>query len=99
MKKLELATALADRVPGLSLTQATAATEAIIDIMADALTRGHSITLRGFATIKPVVHAPRKARNLSTGETVDVPARRSVKFILSNELKNQLNQLNNGTLV
>lgn len=91
MTKLELATALSDQVPGLPLPKAIAATEGIIGIMSDALTRGHSITIRGFATIKPVLRTPRKARNITTGETVNVPARRSVKFILSKELKNQLN--------
>lgn len=93
MTKLELATALSDQVPGLPLPKAIAATEGIIGIMSDALTRGHSITIRGFATIKPVLRTPRKAHNITTGETVNVPARRTVKLIPQRNSKtNSINE-------
>lgn len=76
---------------GLHRSSAIHAADGFIGAVSDALTRGEAVTLRGFGTIKPVQLASKPARNLNTGETVIIPARRSVKIILSKELKEKLN--------
>lgn len=92
MTKMELASALVEKVPGMKLSEAIAATEGVIEVISDALVAGDTITLRGFATIKPVVQAARKGRDIKGGKVIDVPERRSVKLVLSKELKAKLNK-------
>lgn len=92
MTKMELAQALAEKVPGMTISQAIAATEGVIGVISDALVAGDTLTLRGFATIKPVTLAPRKGRDIAAGKVIDVPARRSVKLVLSKELKARMNK-------
>lgn len=92
MTKMELAQAIADKVTGLTISQAIAATEGVIGVITDTLVAGDTLTLRGFATIKPVTLAPRKGRDIAAGKVIDVPARRSVKLVLSKELKARMNK-------
>ena len=75
----------------LSRSQAIAATEAVVEAISKSLVKGESVFIRGFATIKAVTTAPKKARNISKGIVVTIPARRTAKIILGRELKNQMN--------
>ncbi len=76
---------------GLHRSSAIRAVEGVIGSISDALARGEAVTLRGFATIKPVLKAEKLGRNISAGNTVVIPAHRSAKLILSKELKDKLN--------
>ena len=80
----------------LTLTTATKAVEGVVRIVKESLSKGENITLRGFGTLEVVDCAEKRARNLSTGESIVVPAHKKVKFKPSKELKDSLN---NGTLV
>lgn len=91
MTKNDLAQALAEQVPNMTLSQAVAATECVINSISNALVAGDSVTLRGFATIKPVTLAARKARDIKAGKVITIPAQRKAKLILSSQLKNRLN--------
>lgn len=91
MTKMELAKALAEKT-GMPLSQAISSTEGVIETINEALVAGETLTLRGFATIKPVTLAARKGRDISAGKVIEVPARRSVKLTLSKELKKRLNK-------
>lgn len=90
MTKQELTNRLADET-GLSRTDALRAVEGLMTVMSDTFAAGHNIYLRGFGTFKVRTTKPRKARNISRGETVIVPARKSVKFIPCEDLKKRLN--------
>lgn len=50
-----------------------------------------NITLRGFGTFSVVERKEHPARNPRTGEQVIAPARNSIKFIPSDELKKLVN--------
>lgn len=76
---------------GLHRSSAIRAVDGVINSISDALARGESVTLRGFATIKPVNVASKIGRNISAGTTIVIPAYRSVKLVLSKELKDKLN--------
>lgn len=89
MTKQELSTALAAKAK-LSKSQATDAVEGFMDVLKDALNRGENIYLRGFGTFKIEKRAAKKARIISTGQTVTVPEHNVVKFIPSVELKKTL---------
>lgn len=77
---------------GLHRSSAIRAVEGVINAISDALAGGEAVTLRGFATLKPVLKAEKMGRNISTDTPVVIPAHRSVKFVPSKELKEKLNQ-------
>lgn len=78
----------------LDRSTAAKAVEIVINTITDALVKGDNVYLRGFATFKNVIKSPKKGQNIKGGYTIDIPARRSVKLILSPELKNAMNNTN-----
>lgn len=76
---------------GLHRSSAIRAVDGVINSISGSLARGEAVTLRGFATIKPVRIAERVGRNPATGEPVAIPAHSSAKLVLSKELKEKLN--------
>lgn len=91
MTKKELSIRLADEV-GITTQLATECVEGLMKVMADCFTAGHNIYLRGFGTYKVRTAKPKKARNISTGATVMIPARKNVKFIPCENLKERLHE-------
>jgi integration host factor subunit beta len=63
----------------------------IIDAMADALTAGKIIELRGLGTLEPRERKPWARHNPRTLTLVTVPARKMVFFRASGSLKKALN--------
>lgn len=76
---------------GLHRSSAIRAVNGVINKITDALVAGETVTLRGFATIKPVEKARKIGRNMNNDTVVVIPAHRSVKFVVSKELKDKLN--------
>lgn len=74
-----------------SRSQAQTAVDCVINAITDSLMKGESVYLRGFATIKAHTTKERKARNISKGTAMTIPAQHTVKFILSKELKKRMN--------
>lgn len=62
----------------------------LLDQMEDSLLRGEPVRLYGFGTLTPQVRAARVARNPRTGETVNTPAKRVVKFKAGETLSDKL---------
>ena len=85
MTKLEISRELADRA-GLSVTDATRSTDAFFDILKDAFANGRDVFVRGFGTFKVVERKEKIARDISKGKQIIIPARKTVKFIPSNQL-------------
>lgn len=56
------------------------------------LENGGSYRLPGIGTLKAVGVAARTSRNPATGETIQVPAKKTVKFKIASELKKALNE-------
>ena len=86
LTKREIAKEVASRI-GSTQTDAAAAVQAILDIMAQELANGGHIELRGFGVFEiktrkaSVGRNPRKPEN-----TVKIPARKIVKFRAGKEL-------------
>lgn len=76
---------------GLHRSSAIRAVDGVINSISDTLTRGEAVTLRGFATIKPVNVARKIGRNISAGSTIVIPAQRTVRIKISKQLKNRMN--------
>jgi nucleoid DNA-binding protein len=86
MTKQDLIRELSDNID-ISVADAFSAVTSIVEIMSNTLQQGESIYLRGLGTLKVVTSKPKKARNISTGETVMIPERKRVKFIPSKLVK------------
>lgn len=91
MTKNDIAVELCNRIADLPKSTALHAVEGVTDILSDAFARSESVYLRGFGTMKVKTTKKKKARNINAGTTVVVPAQRIVKFKLSNQLKNRMN--------
>lgn len=66
---------------------AEAALKAVQGAIAAVLVNGDKITLPGFGTFKVVETAARVGRNPKTGEPVEIPAKRKIKFNPTQALK------------
>ena len=86
MNKQDLIKDIAERGE-FTKADAEAALKAVQGAIAAALTRGDKITLPGFGTFKVVETAARTGRNPQTGEPVEIPAKRKIKFNPTQALK------------
>lgn len=71
----------------ISRSQAIQAVDCAFDAIEKALCKGESVYIRGFGTIKTYITKERKARNIYKRTTVIIPARRTVKLVVSKQLK------------
>lgn len=85
MNKAELISAMA---AGADMTKAdaTKALNAFLNVVMDALKKGEKVTLVGFGTLSVAERAARTGINPATKETIEIPARKVVKFKPSTEL-------------
>lgn len=85
-----------DFVAGISTqfenkAQAQAAVRIVIEGIASVLKFGENLNIKGFGTFKVEERAARKGRNPSTGQEIDIPASKTVKFTPSSSLKSDIN--------
>ena len=91
MKKEELV-ALVSEKGNISKKAAGEAVNAVFEGIASALEKGDSISLIGFGSFKVVKRAAREGRNPSTGEKIQIPASKGVKFTPGAPLKERVNK-------
>ena len=86
MNKPDLIKDIAERGE-FTKADAEAALKAVQGAIAAVLVNGDKITLPGFGTFKVVETAARTGRNPKTGEPVEIPAKRKIKFNPTQALK------------
>ena len=79
MNKTELIDAVAAKA-GLSKADAKKAIDAVLGSIAEAVKGGDKVTLVGFGTFSVTERSARTGRNPQTGATIEIPAKKSVKF-------------------
>ncbi len=79
----------------LCLSTAFKAVDGVLRVIKEVLGKGEEVTLRGFGTLSVVKREERNAVHFKTKEPIVVPAHNTVKFRISKELKELLN---NGTV-
>ncbi|MDU4301876.1 MAG: HU family DNA-binding protein [Eikenella corrodens] len=89
MNKQDLIKDIAERGE-FTKADAEAALKAVQGAIAAVLVNGDKITLPGFGTFKVVETAARTGRNPQTGEPVEIPAKRKIKFNPTQSLKDLL---------
>lgn len=75
-----------------SKAQAQAAFKIVIEGIASVLKFGDNLNIKGFGTFKVEERAARKGRNPSTGQEIDIPASKTIKFTPSPVLKEEVNK-------
>jgi integration host factor subunit beta len=90
MTKSELIAKLAARFPQLVVKDAELAVKSILDAMAEKLTAGERIEIRGFGSFSLNYRPPRLGRNPKTGEKVQVPEKYVPHFKAGKELRERV---------
>ena len=68
------------------------AVNAVVATLTQTLIDGHGIKLPGLGTFSLKERARRTGRNPATGESLDIPAKRTVQFKIANDLQRQIPQ-------
>ena len=74
-----------------SRKQAQAAVDCVFTSISKALAEGDAVQLTGFGSFKIGERAARKGRNPQTGESIDIAARKVIKFAAGKALKDSVN--------
>lgn len=90
MKKSDLVDAISGKA-GVPKAQVQQMVDDVFDLIADGLSKGEKIDLRGFGTFSVRDSAARTGRNPQTGEPISIPARRVPGFKPGKELKEKVN--------
>lgn len=77
---------------GITKSQASAAMDASITAVTNALKKGERVTLVGFGTFSTSQRKARTGRNPQTGKPIKIAARRVAKFSPGAELKKAVNK-------
>ena len=66
--------------------------ESLVEVVGEQMKRDEGkLTIVGFGTFKSTMKQRKKGRNPRTGETIEIPARKVVKFVPGKKLKDLLN--------
>jgi DNA-binding protein HU-beta len=89
MNKQDLVNLVSEKT-GISKEAAGKAQKAVIEAISSALEKGDSVSFIGFGSFKVIDRAAREGRNPSTGERIQIPASKAVKFTPSKVLKERI---------
>lgn len=90
MNKSELVSAIAEKA-GLTKAQSTAALDAAVASITEAMSKGDQVAIIGFGTFKVGDRAARTGRNPQTGAEMQIPAAKVPKFAAGKALKDAVN--------
>lgn len=91
MNKAELIEVIAKEAK-LSKASAQAALDATVSAVVKAVTKGDSVSLVGFGSFSSGKRAARVGRNPQTGESIKIPAAKTVKFSAGKTFKEAVNK-------
>ena len=89
MNKKELAKEMSRR-HSMTAVEARRIIDLLQAITEEALERGEEVRISGFGVFRVINRQPRTAHNPVTGEAVEVPARKSISFKPSSDLKSMI---------
>jgi DNA-binding protein HU-beta len=89
--KKDMEDTLAQGVEGLSRKQAEDCVALMFNFMGDCLREGKEVRVPGFGVLSVKDKPARQGRNPTTGETIEISARRNVRFSPAKGLKDRVN--------
>lgn len=87
----ELVNAVAKET-GMTKANAGKAVHAVLHAIESALTQGQRVAIAGFGVFEVTERAARKGRNPRTGETIDIPPTKAVRFRPGKTLRDAVNR-------
>ena len=90
MTKSELIERLADKLNHLAAKDVEQAIKEILEMMAQTLSKGERIEIRGFGSFSLHYRAPRVGRNPKTGESVELDGKYVPHFKPGKELRDRV---------
>ena len=91
MTKSELIEKLAEKLNHLSAKDVEKAIKEILEMMAQTLSKGERIEIRGFGSFSLHYRAPRVGRNPKTGDSVELAGKYVPHFKPGKELRERVN--------
>lgn len=91
MNQADIIDSITDRT-NITKADAKRALNAVVDCVTTALRDGSNVIIPGLGTFGVTQRAARNARNLHTGETIAVPAKKVPKFTPAKALKDATNR-------
>lgn len=89
MNKAELIDKVSDKT-GLPRRVARQAVESFVTAVKRSLRAGEDVHIVGFGTFRVLSRQPRRGRNPRTGEVINVPAKKAVKFSPGKDFKERI---------
>jgi len=96
MVKSELVKKLCDMYPNILQKDMERIVELIIFEIIEALSRNEAVELRGFGRFKSVIRKARTGKNPKNSMTVQIPEKKVIRWKMSKNLYNLLNDNFNG---
>lgn len=91
MKRSDVIRTLQVQFKNMRVSDATLMLDTVMDEMKNAISDGHRIEIRGFGTFQPRIRSTKNGYNPSTGETMILPAGKTILFKPSRELTKKMN--------
>ena len=90
INKTDLAAKIAETLD-IPKAKAADAVSVLVTLMTDTLIKGEQVRITDFGTFEVRERAARTGRNPQTGETIEIPASKTVGFKASKKLKEAVN--------
>lgn len=90
MTKADLVESMKEKAQLSTKAEAAKALDAILEVITEGLQKGEDITFTGFGSFKVAERAARTGRNPQTGEEIQIPAAKVVKFSMGKFLKDAM---------
>ena len=90
MTKADVVKTLKEKAGLATLAQAEKAYDKLFDIIGATLKGGDAVTISGFGSFKVVNRKERQGRNPRTGDALQIPASKTVKFTPAKALKESM---------
>lgn len=92
MKKQELIALYQNKMSIVGKKEAERLVNGFFSVLEEALMEGEEITILGFGKFEVVMQSERSCRNPKTGEKMQVPAKKVVKFRVGKNLAEKINK-------
>ena len=90
MNKADLVNSISEKT-GISKSKANEVIDALVSSVTESLKNGDKVILVNFGTLSTSLRKARNGRNPKTGESIQIPEKRVVKFKVGSGLSKEVN--------